>query len=336
MKKSLFSMSMAAALLACTSVTAWAAHLTIIPFNAGDTAVATDVNANFNAVAGGVDTNATAITDETTRATAAEGANATAITDETTRATAAEGANATAITDETTRATAAEGANATAIAANTTAIGNIGNCPSGMVPVGPLCVDTYEASVYDAPTGGNPIAASTCAADGSDCAASAANPIYAQSVFGVAPSATITRYQAAQACANVGKRLPTTAEWLMAANGTPAVVPVDRASGCNVAGIAGGNNLGTTGESMGAVGACVSSTGVFDMLGGVWEWSADFAVIPNSLPGGTFNQDNMDTADAIILGSAYNLGIVNTHSVSVSDSSGPLASATSIGFRCVQ
>jgi hypothetical protein len=42
--------------------------------------------------------------------------NATAIADETTRATAAEGVNATAIAVETTRATAAEGLNATAIA----------------------------------------------------------------------------------------------------------------------------------------------------------------------------------------------------------------------------
>jgi hypothetical protein len=48
--------------------------------------------------------NATAIADETTRATAAEGANTTAI-----------GVNATAIANETTRATAAEGVNATAI-----------------------------------------------------------------------------------------------------------------------------------------------------------------------------------------------------------------------------
>jgi hypothetical protein len=96
--------------------------------------------------------NATAIANETTRATAAEGANttaigvnATAIANETTRATAAEGANttaigvnataigvnttaigvnATAIANETTRATAAEGANTTAIGVNATAIAN--------------------------------------------------------------------------------------------------------------------------------------------------------------------------------------------------------------------
>jgi hypothetical protein len=55
-----------------------------------------------NAANAGV--NATAIADETTRATAAEGANTTAI-----------GVNATAIANETTRATAAEGVNATAI-----------------------------------------------------------------------------------------------------------------------------------------------------------------------------------------------------------------------------
>ena len=60
--------------------------------------------------------NATAISTEEGRATAAEGANATAIAAEEARALAAEGANATAITAEETRATAAETANATAIA----------------------------------------------------------------------------------------------------------------------------------------------------------------------------------------------------------------------------
>ncbi|MDG2426452.1 MAG: hypothetical protein P8M07_07715, partial [Flavobacteriales bacterium] len=67
--------------------------------------------------------NADAISDETSRAGLAEGANATAISDETSRATAAEGANATAISDETSRAGLAEGANATAISDETSRAG---------------------------------------------------------------------------------------------------------------------------------------------------------------------------------------------------------------------
>ena len=94
-----------------------------------------------------------------------------------------------------------------------------GTCPDDMVASGSLCVDKYEASVWDAPTGGSQIAASTCLADGSDCGKNAANPIYARSVAGATPAGSITWYQAVQACANVGKRLPTTSEWEMAAAG---------------------------------------------------------------------------------------------------------------------
>ena len=71
------------------------------PISAADqtTAVGLVTDGAYERVA--IADNAQAIADETTRATAAEGANAQAITDETTRATAAEGANAQAIADET-------------------------------------------------------------------------------------------------------------------------------------------------------------------------------------------------------------------------------------------
>ena len=65
-----------------------------------------------------INTNATAIAAETTRATAAELVNAGDIAAETTRATAAELVNAGDIAAETARATAAEGVNAGGIAVN--------------------------------------------------------------------------------------------------------------------------------------------------------------------------------------------------------------------------
>ncbi|MGH8477343.1 MAG: SUMF1/EgtB/PvdO family nonheme iron enzyme, partial [Methylococcales bacterium] len=63
-----------------------------------------------------------------------------------------------------------------------------------MVKVGPLCVDAYEASVWNTPAGA----------------------IYARSEAGETPSGKITWFQAQQACVNAGKRLPTNAEWQMA------------------------------------------------------------------------------------------------------------------------
>jgi hypothetical protein len=127
-----------------------------------------------------------------------------------------------------------------------------------MVNVGPFCVDRYEASIWDAPTGGNQITGPIpCNRDGQNC-----TNIYARSVPGVEPRADISWFQAQQALANSGKRLPTNAEWQMAVAGTP-----DGGS-CNVS--SGG--LQRTGESAG----CVSNYGTNDMVGNLWEWVADW------------------------------------------------------------
>ena len=136
-----------------------------------------------------------------------------------------------------------------------------GSCSAEMVAVGSLCVDRYEASLWDAASGGTQIPASTCLADGSDCGADGLNQaIFAQSVAGVLPAAAPSWFQASIACANVGKRLPSSAEWQMAAAGTDA-------NSCNVTSGA----LANTGASA----DCVSTAGAFDMVGNLWEWTAD-------------------------------------------------------------
>src|SRR4030095_9532936 len=48
-----------------------------------------------------------------------------------------------------------------------------------------------------------------CTDDGQNCA----NDIYAVSLPSEIPSGNITWFQAQEACANAGKRLPTSAEW---------------------------------------------------------------------------------------------------------------------------
>jgi hypothetical protein len=127
-----------------------------------------------------------------------------------------------------------------------------------MVKVGPVCMDRYEASIWDSPTGGNQITGPIpCNANGQNC-----TNIYARSVPGVKPRAEITWFQAQQALANVGKRLPTNAEWQMAVAGTP-----DPGS-CNVS----SNWVHDTAANPG----CVSNHGVVDMVGNLDEWVADW------------------------------------------------------------
>lgn len=134
-----------------------------------------------------------------------------------------------------------------------------GNDPSDvMVLAGSLCVDKYEASIWDAPTGGNQITgAIPCNANGQNC-----SNIYARSAAGVQPRVQITWLQAQRALANSGKRLLTNAEWQQAVAGTPD------STACNI------NNppLSNTGANAG----CVSRFGVNDMIGNIEEAVGDW------------------------------------------------------------
>ena len=161
------------------------------------------------------------------------------------------------------------------------------------MPVGKLCVDKYEASVWEIPadnpvlrsqvkTGTATLAALTaggvlhgggtdkypCRDTGNDC-----ETIYAVSIAGVRPSAYITWFQAQQACLNAGKRLLTNAEWQGAAAGTPDPGTDNGSTDCNIIndGVPA-NEPGTTGSRA----TCVSRWGVFDMVGNLSEWVADW------------------------------------------------------------
>jgi hypothetical protein len=147
------------------------------------------------------------------------------------------------------------------------------NDPAGeMVKAGSVCIDRYEVSVWSTPTGGTQYGISSddypCADNGQDCK----GMIYARSVPGVTPSRYITWFQAQAALANSGKRLPTSAEWQMAVQGTPDPVGSPGTEDCNT--------FSSGPEPTGERASCVSDWGANDMVGNLWEWVADW--VPHS------------------------------------------------------
>jgi len=102
-----------------------------------------------------------------------------------------------------------------------------------------------------------------CKKNGNNCK----NKIFAVSIPGVLPSTNITWFQAQMACGNSLELLPTSAEWQLAAAGTPdpELAPV-----CNVSSEA----VRLTGANT----ACKSKWGAIDMVGNVTEWVADWIV----------------------------------------------------------
>ncbi len=227
--------------------------------------------------------------------------------------------------------------------ARSTGTRSVGACPPDAVPLGPICVDKYEATVWQVPTAradvvqqiknGTITKAALLAAGASQVReASAAGcdfteygpsfpldgnytePRYAVSIAGALPSNCITARQATAACALSGKRLLSLSEWHHAALGTPFPEQDDHVSTCTLnapAPVATGSRAG-----------CVSTIGAFDMLGNLYEWTDVFPVTSDVEGRGW------------IIGSAFNVGTGNpTFPASVQ---GPIAVHTDTGFRCAR
>jgi hypothetical protein len=237
-------------------------------------------------------------------------------------------------------------------------------CPRDSVPAGAACMDEFEASAWRVP---NPTTANAglvakiragtataadlaaggatqlgvasddyapCADNGQTCA----DVVYAVSLPSVAPAAFVTWFQAQEACANSGKRLPTNAEWQTAASGTPDPGPDNGTTDCNTA--------SGTSPVTGTRASCVSSRGAFDMVGGVAEWVAEWLPRPTVCTGwASFSDDDMCLAGASetspspaapTRGGAWaSLGGVKAGPFAIHPFA-PFHSTAFIGFRCAR
>jgi hypothetical protein len=238
-------------------------------------------------------------------------------------------------------------------------------CGPNAVIAGTVCLDTYEESVWRVPNAtttnaglvrriqsgrasradltaagakqlGTTVDYAPCKDNGQNCA----NDIYAVSLPSEIPSKRITWFQAQEACANSGKRLPTNAEWQVGANGTPDPGPDNGTTDCN-------SDTGAV-SLTGSRSSCVSARGAFDMVGNLAEWVADWVPLSTQCPGwGAFSDDAMCLAGAseigfgpgaLLRGGAFSstFGGTTAGPFHVHGGFEPGGSTAFIGFRCVR
>ncbi len=177
-------------------------------------------------------------------------------------------------------------------------------CPPDSVKVGNVCVDLYEASVWQIPPSNTSLvkkvqagkatradligggATQLCSSpscstdfpanfpqDGNWTPVPGSNPpspgVYAVSIPGVQPTVGTSWFQANQACLLSGKRLLTNREWQAAAAGTSDPGTDNGTTDCNISFVKDTVNTGSRSS-------CKSSWGVFDMVGNVDEWVAEW------------------------------------------------------------
>jgi formylglycine-generating enzyme required for sulfatase activity len=223
----------------------------------------------------------------------------------------------------------------------------VGNGPSDvMVKVGPLCVDKYEASIWEfadaTGTAYGVFAGQAAYPAGFVANGNWTTAVYAVSKAGVLPSTSVTWFQAQQACALSGKRLLTNAEWQMAAANTPD------STSCNV-------SSGVVANT-GSFASCVSNWNVNDMVGNVWEWVADWIQGSATTWAPSTGYAGTDYGNDFMLGTnpAYYQGANSTNFPSVPirggnwgngtsagvfalyADNGPTNAVNSIGFRCAR
>jgi len=140
------------------------------------------------------------------------------------------------------------------------------------------------------------------------------------------PVTGITRQQAKDYAASVGKRLPTMAEWEKAARGDDGRdFPWGREFKKGIANIGGNDALTAVGQYPDSV----SPYGAHDMVGNAWEWIEDTHTDGGLLSGsGTFERE-------IIKGGGYSYSPYQAR-VSYNGFEGVGSTCNDVGFRCAK
>jgi formylglycine-generating enzyme required for sulfatase activity len=144
-----------------------------------------------------------------------------------------------------------------------------------MVKVGDFWIDKYEASLWRNANCTTQVGATS---DDYDPFPDNGNwatgqQVYACSLTGVTPSRYMTWFQAQQACELAGKSLCTNEEWQAAAAGTHDPGTAESGTQCRIAVTnTAPRATGLAGTTPGGSATCVSTWGMEDAIGNLWEW----------------------------------------------------------------
>lgn len=139
-------------------------------------------------------------------------------------------------------------------------------------------VDRYESSVNSLPDGsgawlfGGDGANGSLPRNGQWGRTLTTPPAYAVSVTGRRPSSWLNWFQASEACGASGKRLLSTEEWFAASNGTEDPGSNDG----NASGNTRCNTMSGSARNAGGGANCRSVWGAQDMIGNLFEWTAEW------------------------------------------------------------
>lgn len=157
------------------------------------------------------------------------------------------------------------------------------------------------------------------------------------------PAEHLSWQEASDHCTGLGKRLPTEAEWEYAArNGGTAPVNAYATGSTTTPTCSTVNALLVAGGCVGqtsAVGSYpASDSGLYDMVGNVWEWIGD-RYSPSYYANGQTNPTGPSSGDTRVLrGQSWTGFSVDSATVpmraSYRDYDSPSYRATNIGFRC--
>ncbi len=136
-------------------------------------------------------------------------------------------------------------------------------------------IDRYEATVFDR-DGTRSETYVSLNENGQWATIMERDSLLAVSRSGFNPSTQINWFQAATLCNASGKRLMTRREWFAASDGLADTDRVHPENNGDTPGERHCNTIGTRPRQTGLGTLCVSSWGVQDMIGNIWEWTDEW------------------------------------------------------------